>query len=669
VTVRLSVTVLLVTPAVLLPAPPAAADRPPPAQPRPVGKGVPLMRSFESPPAPRSRPCLQHLAPGLDVLTETTNVGVLRRNGRVLLINSLPPSVLRAAGIRPEQVDWVLITHSHRSAAEGVAELAAAGAKVAVPEAERTLFENPQAFWANDAACRVHCYHFHPSPCTVWEPVSVARGLGDGEAIAWQGLRIQAIATPGPTDGGMSYLVDADGLRVAFIGDLMSSPGKLWEFHRLQGRRVTPGAGEMGEYHGFGERADEVLASLDRVVSAAAQTLVPSHGATMPEPRAAVEALRTNVAACLSNYCSISAARWYFAGVRPEWPADRTYLMSRLHPLPSWVREVGGTTRAVVADDGHVLLMDCDGDLPARIAEQQHSGALGPVDALWITHYHDDHVGSVNALRAEQGCHVIAHESMADILQRPAAYLMPCLNPDPIAVDRITRDGESWEWRGFRLTAYSLPGQSIYDAALLVQKGTETVLFVGDSFGPGGIDDYCAQNRNLLGPGLGFDRCLALLEGLPSGSLLVNPHVEGAFAYTRQDVQAMRHALSERRELFRRLLDWDDPNYGLDPQWVRCDPYRQVAKPGGEVAWDIHIRNYSGSSRTATVTLRLPQSWRVMVAHGAVRVPAGRERSVHLSALVPGDWPDGRVVVGFGLRYGGRPLGEMTEGIVDVATS
>jgi len=667
-TVHLSATVLLVVLAALLPASRAAADRPP-AEPRPVSKGVPLMRSLEPLPAPRLHPCLQRLAPGLEVVTEATNVGVLRRNGRVLLINSLPPSVLQAAGIRPEQVDWVFITHGHRSAAEGVAGVAVAGAKVAVPEADRTLFENPQAFWANDAAYRVHCYHFHPSPCTLREPVPVDRGLRDGEAIEWRGLRIQAIATPGPTDGGMTYLVEADGLRVAFIGDLMSSPGKLWEFHLLQGQRPIPGDGEMGEYHGFGERAEGVLASLDRVVSAGAQALVPSHGIIMQEPRAAVEALRENVAACLGNYCSISAARWYFAGVRPEWPADRTYLTPRLRPLPPWVREMGGTTRAVVADDGHVLLMDCDGDLPARIAEQQRGQAPGPVDALWITHYHDDHVGSVNALRAQQGCRVIAHETMADILQRPDAYLMPCLNPEPIAVDLSTRDGERWEWRGLRLTAYSLPGQSIYDAALLVQKGTETVLFVGDSFGPGGIDDYCAQNRNLLGPGLGFDRGLALLESLPSGSLLVNPHVEGAFAYTRQDIQAMRRALSERRELFRRLLDWDDPNYGLDPQWVRCDPYRQVAKPGGEVAWDIHIRNYSGGSRTATVKLRPPQAWRVTVAEGTVRVPPGKDRSVHLSTLVPRGCRNGRVVVGFALRYGGRPLGEMTEGIVDVTTS
>jgi glyoxylase-like metal-dependent hydrolase (beta-lactamase superfamily II) len=427
-----------------------------------------------------------------------------------------------------------------------------------------------------------------------------------------------------------------------------------------------PNGGQMMEYHGFGERAADVLSSLQRVLEQDVSLLVPSHGEIIEQPQAAVEALRTNVEACLANYYSISAAQWYFAGVRPEWPADRTRLMSRLRPLPTWVREVGGTTRALIADTGEALLMDACGDIPDRVREQQQRTELGPIEAVWITHYHDDHVGSVNDLRAQQGCTVIAHETMADILRRPDAYLMPCIHPDPIAVDRVTRDGESWQWRDVKLTAYSFPGQTLYDAALLAEHDGQQVLFVGDSFGPGGVDDYCLQNRNLLGPGLGFDRCLARLQELPPGCLLVNPHVEEAFAFTRDELRQMRQAIAKRRELLRRLLDWEDPNYGLDPQWVRCDPYRQAVHPGDAVEWNVHIRNYSAGSRTAAVGLRAPDGWRVTTGEGTVRVPPGRERRSALAAAVPADAPVGRVVVGVTLRYGGRPLGEMAEAIVDV---
>ncbi len=606
------------------------------------------------------------IAPGIAVLTAATNVGVLRRKGRVLLVNSAAPADLRRARVSPGEVDWVLLTHHHRSAAEGLAELVAAGAKVAVPETERSFFTDAEGFWRNDALYRVHCYNFHPSPRTLRTSVYVARTFRHGDVFEWQGLRLTALATPGPSSGGMSYLVDLRGKRVAFIGDLMSSPGRLRDFAILQGTRPIPGGGQMMEYHGFGERAEDVVTSLETVLHAGATVLVPSQGVVMDQPRAAVDALRHNLRACLANYCSISAARWYFAGVRPEWPADTSYLRPRLRRLLPWVREVGGTSRALVADDRHVFLMDCDGDIPDRLRQQQEQGALGPVEALWVTHYHDDHVGSINVLRSREGCQVIGHETMADILRRPDATLMPCLNPDPITVDRVTSDNESWTWRGFRLSAYSFPGQSLFDAALFVERGDERVLFVGDSLGPGGIDDYCAQNRNLLGPGLGLDRCLALVESLPADTLLVNPHVEGAFHFTREDLRAMRTALAERRELFQSLIDWDDPNYGLDPQWVRCDPYCQAAKPGDTVTWQIIIRNYSTSTHAATVALRARADWRPVIGEASVRIASGAERAVALSVVIPDSSPPGRTVVGFALRYAGRSLPEMAEGIVDL---
>jgi glyoxylase-like metal-dependent hydrolase (beta-lactamase superfamily II) len=595
-----------------------------------------------------------------------TNVGLLRRRGRALLINSLDPAALESEGIRPAEVDWVVVTHHHRSAAEGLAELTAAGARAAVPEAERSLFEDAEGFWSNDSLYRTHGYNYHPSPRTLRACVPVARGLADGDVLEWEGVHVRAMQTPGPTSGGMTYLVEADGVKVAFIGDLMSGPGRLWEFHSLQGRRALPDGGETWEYHGFGERAADVLKSLDRVVGEGASLLVPSHGQIIKRPPKAVGALRRNIDACLANYYSISAAQWYFAGARPEWPTDRDWMVERLRALPAWVLEPGGTTRAIVGDGGEVILMDAAGDIPARVREQQERGDLGPVEALWITHYHDDHVGSANEVRAQQGCPIIGHESLVDILGRPNAYLMPCLDPEAVAVDRVTRDEESWEWRGIKLTAYSCPGQSIYDTALLAERGDEMVLFVGDSLGPGGIDDYCCQNRNLLGPGLGFDHCLALVEGLPERCVLVNPHVEGAFAFKPVEIRHMRETLAERRRLFQRLIDWDDPNYGLAPRWVRCDPYFQSAKPGDTVEWTVHICNYSADTRAADVGLRVPDRWRVSAGEGSVRIRPGKAGTARFAATLPDDAATGRAVVGFTLEYGDRWLGEMTEGIVDV---
>jgi glyoxylase-like metal-dependent hydrolase (beta-lactamase superfamily II) len=72
----------------------------------------------------------RRLTPWLDVWRGYVNIGVLRREGRVLLVGGAPPELLRKAGISASDIDMVLLTHCHRDAAEGAAELAASGVRV-----------------------------------------------------------------------------------------------------------------------------------------------------------------------------------------------------------------------------------------------------------------------------------------------------------------------------------------------------------------------------------------------------------------------------------------------------------------------------------------------------------------------------------------------------------
>jgi glyoxylase-like metal-dependent hydrolase (beta-lactamase superfamily II) len=622
-------------------------------------------------PGVRFEPQGTRLAEGLTFWRDAANTGILQRRGRALVIGGASADALRQAGVERQDIDWVLLTHHHRTACGDAHALAACGVRIAAPRAERELFERPGEFWADDSF-RVHAYRYHPSPQTLREPTPVARGLSDGDTLEWRGLLVRAVGTPGVTAGSLSYVVTIDGKTIAFIGDLMCAPGRFWEMHSLQGAFPLPDGGETMEYHGFGERAWAALESLERLLAMGVDVLAPTRGQVMRDPAGAVRKLRRNVNAFMDNYASISAARWHFAGSRPAWPAADPAMLARVRPAPSWVQEIGGTTRALVADSGRAFLIDCDGEVPERVRGLQESGRMGAVECLWVTHYHDDHVGRIAGLRAAQRCSVIAHESMADVLRRPDAYRMPCLFPDPVPVDRVTRDGETWEWRGFRLTAYSFPGQTLLDAALLVERGAESVLFVGDSLSPGGIDDYCAHNRNLLGPGLGHDRSLAILQKLSrgpwgaSGGLLVNQHIPGAFAFSAEELQEMRERLAERRRLLLRLLPWDDPNYGIDPQWARCDPYRQIAEPGACVEWRLLVRNHSRVRRRVEVELALPADWEPLARAGAGTVQPGAECALSLSARVPRSG-SGRAVVGFSIRYAGAALGEIAEGIVDIA--
>jgi glyoxylase-like metal-dependent hydrolase (beta-lactamase superfamily II) len=600
---------------------------------------------------------------GLRILAGAANVGAVRREGRYLLIGSAEPDWLRSQGVHPGAVEWVLLTHHHRTAAPGLADLLDAGARLAVPEAERALFDAPETFWADDAR-RNHTYDFHPCHLTLREGVAVARTLREGEPFVWRGLTIKVLRAPGPSAGSVALVVEEGGRRTAFVGELMAGPGRLRDFHLLQGRRRFAG-GELVEYHGFGERAADSVRSLERVLDERPDTLVGSFGRIAGAPAAAVGALRQRLEAVRRNYHAISAGRWYFPTAWPDVADITADLRKRLRPLPAWVMEVGGTSRAVVAEDGSALLVDCAGDVPQRIRALRAAGRIGPVERLWITHYHDDHVEHVLTFRDAERCEVIAHRTMADILQRPEAYQMPCLDPRPIVPDRVTSEGETRTWRGFALTAFDLPGQSIYDAALLVEREGQRVLFVGDTFTPGGLDDYCALNRNLLGPGQGYDRCLELLAKLGADTLLVNEHVGGAFVFSAAEVAHMRRVLDERRALFADLLDWPDPNFGLDPQWARLDPYYRRLSAARSVEWTVVLRNHARTRKRFSVRLRCPSGWRPAVESAEVSVKGGKEGRVTVAAE-PASVARARSVFGLEVAMDGRNLGEIAEAIVDV---
>ena len=112
---------------------------------------------------------------------------------------------------------------------------------------------------------------------------------------------------------------------------------------------------------------------------------------------------------------------------------------------------------------------------------------------------------------------------------QPTTYYLSAA-PEPIRVHKPMEDGQSWQWREFKMTSYFYPGQTRYHDALFVENGDVRMLFVGDSHTMSGIDDYCAYNRNWLGRDVGFQYCLSLIEKLQPTHMF-NCHVADAFFF------------------------------------------------------------------------------------------------------------------------------------------
>ena len=100
----------------------------------------------------------------------------------------------------------------------------------------------------------------------------------------------------------------------------------------------------------------------------------------------------------------------------------------------------------------------------------------------------------------------------------------------------------------------------------------------------------------------------------------------GPQPYSDEYMEKGLKLLEERRALFSRMFPWDDPNFGLDPSWIRAYPYRQFILPGQLVTIEARVYNHGGSPRQASAELRAPRAgeYKRPAPLPSARIPRGR---------------------------------------------
>ncbi|HEY8743956.1 MAG TPA: MBL fold metallo-hydrolase, partial [Chloroflexota bacterium] len=250
---------------------------------------------------------VEEVAGNLLLLTDSVNVGLLRCGERALAIDCGTGSFVDAlADVGIRHLDWVLATHHHRDGCSGLARCRASGAQLAVPAAEQALFDDVERHWLAPES-QFHRYRLQPGTNVLSTSVAIDRALAGGDTVAWERYAIQVVATPGHTEGSLSYVVDCAGTRVAFVGDLLYGDGQFWELWSLQGPPPDDPVG-MHDYHAFCGHGRQALASLEHLLNAyAPAVLVPAHGPLIRDPAAGLAALRRNLEALLANYYHTSS--------------------------------------------------------------------------------------------------------------------------------------------------------------------------------------------------------------------------------------------------------------------------------------------------------------------------------------------------------------------------
>ena len=607
------------------------------------------------------------LSPHVTVHQNSTNGVFITKDGRTLVVYGDP-------GGKMKKADMVLFTHNRRDVVWSGRELVGNDAVSIVPAKEADSFSKADNFWTSFTKARFHDYHQQTTKIPI-KPLRVDHQVNEGDTNNWQDLQVKVLDTPGYTRGAVSYFVKVDDIRYGFVGDIIYGDGQLFDLYSLQD--AVPDA-KIGGYHGYAGRLGELINSLRKVSSQKPDILVPARGPVIKNPKAAIELLIQRLQAAYKNYLSINAGHWYFKdncevlAARVLEPDDKVdwmpYATTIRKKPPSWIVPIHNS-RLVLSEDGTGFLIDCGSRaIIEEIIKLREAGKLTKLEGLFITHYHNDHTNEINELLRQFKCPVYACQDSKDILENPGAYRLPCLTSQGVPNLIAVPDGHKMRWKEFNLTFYYFPGQTLYHDAMLVEKDDgEKIFFIGDSFTPSGIDDYCLQNRNLLHPGMGYFYCLDFLRKMPPDYLLINQHVVEPFRYNQEQIQHMIAKLEKRKRILAKLFPWDEPNYGIDERWARIYPYGQKIKPGQNAEITVKIFNHSNSSHTFTVSPNVPKEFRLKPKKASINIQPRKEGEARFEIVVPNNISKKVYVLTSDIKFDKWDLRHWSEAILEVS--
>ena len=605
------------------------------------------------------------LPSGLAITAGPINGATIERDGQRVVFYGDPDGSIQHA-------ERVFLTHHRRDVAWSASELAANGTRVVAPAAELGYISGAEGFWDEFRATRFHDYA-QQSTKVLTEDLAVHEPAIGGRAVNWRGLDFKVLDTPGFTRGSVSYIVDLDGTRVAFTGDLILAGGKILDLYSLQDSIEET---ETRGYHGYAARAADVVRSLRKIAALNPDIIVPARGPVIRAPAPDIGLLLDRFQRLFTAYFRTDALRWYWGEdnlrkrarrILGDQPLEWMPMAVKLRQTPPRWWYKFGTSRLLVSDTNGAFLIDCGSEEVVRqVRRLQRRGVFTELEGIFVTHFHDDHTDFVQAMAEEEGVPVYAGKELQDILENPDAYHMPAMTHKPIHPVHALTEGQRLRWHEFEFEYTYFPGQAIYHGGLDVRRdGGERYFFVGDSFSPSGLDDYCLLNRHLLHPAMGHFRCLDRIESMEGDYWLVNQHIEEVFRYDARQLATMREVLQEKKRVIAEMVPWEDPNFGVDEQWARLYPYGQRLAPGGEFDLYAVVFNHLPAAETFRIEPRVPDGWRSVPRFAELHIEALQEHRVRFRVSSPSH-ASGTHVVTADVSFREHDLRQWIEAIVDV---
>ncbi|WFU51660.1 MBL fold metallo-hydrolase [Sinorhizobium terangae] len=618
---------------------------------------------------------LIQLSEHLWTFRDTCNVYILKSGLECLLIDTGSGAVLQHLhAISIERVDWVLHTHHHRDQCWGTPIVQSAGAKIAVPEYERHLFDNVEAYWQ---ARRIYDnYNDSNTFFSLGENLPVDAVLEDYGTFFWKEYKFRVLPAKGHTYGMVSLIVDVDGKKVAFIGDLMTCGGKLYQLHAME--------------YGYGDLlgVEFTMQSILALKKEKVESAYPSHGAAITEVKGDIEKLESRLEALsiVGRLCTSGRDNNNFN-------ESQVIRESRLQQINKHLLWAGPYTCSnfyiVLSGSGHAMLIDyglaseghlhagadSDGVQALRFVEHhidqlRDDYGVRHIELVVPTHIHDDHICGIPFLQRHFGTQCWALDCIADVIAAPAAWAStPCCFHKPIEVQRILRDGEVFQWRGFDFEVHYAPGQTEYHAIILGNIDGKRIVFGGDNLflfnpGAGGIEREIAIQTTVMRNSFQLDmhrRCANVMRAVKPD--LVCPGHGKLIAMDQSRISEYTDYIERKEAALRDIVD-EPANHFIDIFWARMLPYLSQARPNAKLTYTVKIRNNLERTAVYGARLRPALGWASDGEVESITLQPGQQGEILLGATAPSQVDPRRRLITAEILIDGVSQGPVCEALV-----
>lgn len=559
--------------------------------------------------------------------------------------------VLHELGV--ERVTDILVTHHHRDQVQGAPRAFTLGARIWVPHAEQNLFHSVHLHW--QARPLFNNYNVRQDRFSLLEPVSITGALHDYDMPAFAGLTFFVLPTPGHTPGSVTYLTHIDQQRIAFTGDLIYAPGKVWSL-----------AATQWSYNGLEGLAAGIASLLD-LKERGPRILLPSHGDPIEPSAPAIDLL-------VERLWEILAARGW--NKRLFELRDCPYQAITEHLL--WNRTAVAYNYVLRSDSGKAIFFDFGYDFTTgSVAGEDRAGhrpslytmpalrhqyGISQIEAVIPTHSHDDHVAGFNLLREVEQAEVWASDSIADVLERPADFDLPCLWYDPIPVARRLPVGEPIRWCEHTFTLYPLPGHTHYAVGIFMEVDGKRILISGDQYeGNTGLwPNYVYQNRMQADD---FRASAALYRKLQPDIVLsghwtplqVTPEYLDQLDALGEDVVRWHHD----------LLPEETAGLGPEGAVARITPYQATSQGGAPIDFEVELCNPFDHEAETAVNVVAPFGWQLAGGEQRIMLAPGHPTTLRFGVTPPAR-PYYRARLAVNVTVEGMRFGQAAEALVTV---